>query len=67
MLRLYAVTNDSRHLKFATHLLAARGTSQESLGGKSFFMWEAEQRADQGYGCWMKGQDDLAYDCIEIV
>lgn len=62
VLRLYAITHDPRHLDFARHLLSARGTSPTMLEGKRFFIWEAEQRGDNVYGCWMKSKDDLAYD-----
>lgn len=60
MLRLYAVTKDPRHLHFAEHLLAARGTSSSELKGERFFMWEAKERNDEVYGCWMKDKADLA-------
>ncbi|RKU40428.1 hypothetical protein DL546_003015 [Coniochaeta pulveracea] len=61
VLRLYSVTKDPRHFAFAEYMLSARGTSPKALDDQQFFMWEADQRNDSAYGCWMKSKDDLAY------
>lgn len=60
VLRLYSVTKDPRHFAFAEYMLSARGTSPKALDDQQFFMWEADQRNDSAYGCWMKSKDDLA-------
>lgn len=47
VLRLYSVTKDPKHLAFGTYLISDRGVPHEEQGGKSYFIYEAEQRKDQ--------------------
>lgn len=61
VLRLYAITKDPRHLRFAEHMLVARGTSPAALGNQEFFIWEAKERNDSSYGCWMKSDMDTEW------
>ena len=41
-LRLFSLTRDPKHLKFAHYLLSERGKTREDQGGKRFFEYEAE-------------------------
>jgi len=62
MLRLHNVTEDPRHLEFATYLLAARGVKQPDQNGKTYFVWEAEdQRHDKIHGGSIRSIYDVSY------
>ncbi|OCF42272.1 hypothetical protein I317_03891 [Kwoniella heveanensis CBS 569] len=61
VLRLYSETRDPRHYSFGHYLVAARGKREPSLGGKPFFVWEAEQRKDTFFHASMASIDDGRY------
>ncbi|WWC95590.1 hypothetical protein V866_002455 [Kwoniella sp. B9012] len=61
VLRLYSQTRDPRHYTFGRYLVAARGQREPSLGGKPFFVWEAEQRKDSFFHASMASIDDGRY------
>ena len=46
LLRLHAVTQDPRHLKFAHYLLSERGVRREKQGNEPYFVYEARKRDD---------------------
>ncbi|WVQ66279.1 uncharacterized protein L199_004458 [Kwoniella botswanensis] len=61
VLRLYSETRDPRHYAFGCYLVATRGKREPSLGGKPFFVWEAEQRNDSFFHATMASIDDGRY------
>nr|XP_019046144.1 hypothetical protein I302_04884 [Kwoniella bestiolae CBS 10118]OCF25074.1 hypothetical protein I302_04884 [Kwoniella bestiolae CBS 10118] len=61
VLRLYSRTRDPRHYAFGRYLVAARGKREASLGGKPYFVWEAEQRKDPFFHASMDSIEDGRY------
>ena len=62
LLRLYAITEDPRHLDFAGYLLSERGYIGPETNGKPFFRYEADDlRHDLIYHHQMEDLDHLSY------
>ncbi|ORY23683.1 hypothetical protein BCR39DRAFT_472930 [Naematelia encephala] len=62
VLRLYSETKDPRHYAFGKYLVAARGVKEPDLGGRTYFVWEAqERRKDTFYHATMESMDDGRY------
>lgn len=46
VMRLYAVTQDPKHLEFARYMLSERGVKRSEQGDEPFFVYEAKNRED---------------------
>ncbi|KAJ9097606.1 hypothetical protein QFC21_004640 [Naganishia friedmannii] len=62
VLRLYAVTQDPKHLAFGQYLLAARGVKREDQGGNHYFVHEARVRDDALHYHTMDSLEDQSYN-----
>jgi DUF1680 family protein len=49
VLRLYALTEDPKHLDFGNYLLSERGVAREEYGNVPYFVHEAKVREDDIY------------------
>lgn len=61
VLRLYAVTNDPKHLDFAQYLLSERGVTRPEQNNLSYYLYEAQVRKDEVYPHTMNGLEGVDY------